>query len=137
MEIAGVELGLWGRVVVVRVILADGEGVEAAVDVLHVGDVAAEAEDDVAVEGAEALGLGEAGEGAIGGEVVGGDDNASAVFEGDDRGAGDYGGRSMGGRVGWGGVGGWRGCIGMMLCRWGGWSACGVMARDWVELACR
>ncbi len=43
----------------------DGEGVEHAVDVLHVGDVAADADDGGGVEGTEAFDVGEAGEGAV------------------------------------------------------------------------
>lgn len=45
----------------------DGEGVEHAVDVLHVGDVAADADNRGGIEGTEALYIGEAGEGAVGG----------------------------------------------------------------------
>ena len=40
--------------------------------------------------------VGEAGEGAVGGEVVGGDDDAGAVFEGEDGGAGYDGGLGVG-----------------------------------------
>ena len=46
-------------------IFGDGEGVEHAVDVLHVGDVAADADNRGGVEGPEAFDVGEAGEGAI------------------------------------------------------------------------
>lgn len=46
-------------------VFGDGKGVEEAVDVLHVGDVAADADYGGGVEGAEAFDIGEAGEGAI------------------------------------------------------------------------
>ena len=48
------------------VVFVNVEGVEHAVYVLHVGDVAADAEDGGGVENAEALDVGEAGEGAVG-----------------------------------------------------------------------
>jgi hypothetical protein len=43
--------------------------------------------------------VGEAGEGAVGGEVVGGDDHAGAVFDGEDGGASYDGGLGVGGWV--------------------------------------
>jgi len=48
------------------VVFFDGEGVEEAVEVLHVGDVAAETDDAGVGEGAEALDICESGKGAIG-----------------------------------------------------------------------
>lgn len=48
------------------VVFARGKGGEQAVEVLHVGDVAANTDDGGAVERAEALDVGEAGEGSIG-----------------------------------------------------------------------
>lgn len=47
------------------VVFGDGERVEHAVDVLHVGNVAADADDGGGVEGTEAFDVGEAGEGAV------------------------------------------------------------------------
>jgi hypothetical protein len=73
------------------VVLFDVEGEQQAVEVLHVADVAAEADEGLAVEGLEAVDVGEAGEAAVAGEVVGGDDDAGAVLEGEDGGAGDDG----------------------------------------------
>jgi hypothetical protein len=49
-----------------RVVFFDGEGGQEAVQVLHVGDVAAEADDGGVGEGAEALDVCESGEGAVG-----------------------------------------------------------------------
>lgn len=60
MEILGVERGFVGRVV-----LADVEGVEKAVQVLHVRDIASEAYDDLVVELAETLYVPEASERAV------------------------------------------------------------------------
>ena len=48
------------------VVFFDGEGVEEAVEILHVGDVAAEADDGGGSEGAEALDVCESGKGAVG-----------------------------------------------------------------------
>lgn len=62
---SGVVRGIVGRGAVGGVVLADGEGEQQPVEVLHVRDVAAEAEDGGFVEGAEALDVGEAGEGAV------------------------------------------------------------------------
>jgi hypothetical protein len=50
----------------VGVVLADVDRFEEAVDVLHVGDVAAEADDGVRAEDSETLNVCEAGEGAVG-----------------------------------------------------------------------
>lgn len=50
-----------------RVVLSHIEGVEKAVEVLHVRDVTAEADDSAGVEGAESVDGGETGEGSIGG----------------------------------------------------------------------
>ena len=61
MQVGGVE-GVAGGAVV----LAHGQGGEGAVEVLHVGDVAADAENGGGVEFSEALDVGEAGEGAVG-----------------------------------------------------------------------
>lgn len=47
------------------VVLMYIEGCEQAVEVLHVGDVATEAEDAAAVEGTKATDVGESGEGAV------------------------------------------------------------------------
>ena len=49
------------------VVFADVERREHAVDVLHVGDVAAETDDGGVGEGAETFYVGEAGQGAVGG----------------------------------------------------------------------
>ena len=62
VEVGGGEAGLVGR----GVGLVEGEVGEVAVEVLHVRDVAAEADDGLVLEGAEALDVGEAGEGAVG-----------------------------------------------------------------------
>jgi len=48
------------------VVFVDGEGLEVAIEVLHVRDVAAEADDCEVVEAAETLDVGEAGEGTVG-----------------------------------------------------------------------
>ena len=48
------------------VVFFDGEGVEEAVEILHVGDVAAKADDGGIGEGAKALDICESGEGAVG-----------------------------------------------------------------------
>ena len=48
------------------VAFAGGEGGECAVQVLHVGEVAADADYGGGVEGAEAFDVGEAGEGTVG-----------------------------------------------------------------------
>lgn len=61
VEVSSVEARLVGRLVG----LGEGELGEVAVEVLHVGDVAAEAEDGGVGEGAETLDVGEAGEGAV------------------------------------------------------------------------
>lgn len=50
----------------VGVILADIDGFEESVDVLHVGDVTAESDDGVVAEDAKAFDVCEAGEGAVG-----------------------------------------------------------------------
>lgn len=67
-----------------RVGFFDGEGLKEAVEVLHVGDVAAEADDGGGGagggEGAEALDVCEAREGAVGGCWGGG--LAGGVFDG-------------------------------------------------------
>ena len=47
-------------------VFGDGERVEEAVDVLHVGDVTADSDYGGRVEGSEAFDIGEAGERAIG-----------------------------------------------------------------------
>lgn len=60
VEVVGVE-GVAGG----GVGFGDGEGGEGAVEVLHVGDVAADAKDGAVVEGEEAFDVGEAGEGAV------------------------------------------------------------------------
>jgi hypothetical protein len=60
VEVLGVQ-----RVFRRGVVLADVERVEQAVDVLHVGHVAAEAYDDLIVELPQALDVGEAGERSI------------------------------------------------------------------------
>ena len=72
MQVLGVQVG--GRWVrgVAGVVFFDGEGDEHAGEVLHVGDVAADAEADAGVEAVEAFDVGEAGEGAIGCWVEGG-----------------------------------------------------------------
>lgn len=62
VEVGGVEAGLVGGLVG----LGEGEVDEMAVEVLHVGDVAAEADDGGVGEGAETLDVGEAGERAVG-----------------------------------------------------------------------
>ena len=49
-----------------RVVFGGGESDEHAVEVLHVGDVAADADDGCGIEGTEAFDVGEAGEGAVG-----------------------------------------------------------------------
>ena len=74
------------------VVLLGIEALQQAIEVLHIAYIAAEADDGFAVEGFEAVDVGEAGEGAVRGEVVGGDDDAVGVFERDDGGAGDDGG---------------------------------------------
>lgn len=51
---------------------------------LHVGDVAAEADDCGVGVGAEAFDVGEAGEGAVGCKVVGGDYDSVCELEGYD-----------------------------------------------------
>lgn len=51
---------------------------------MHIGNIAAEANECFAVEGFEALDISEASEGAIGGEVVGSDDDACTVLDGED-----------------------------------------------------
>ena len=61
MQVLGIEAVARGAVVFAR-----GEGGEEAVEVLHVGDVAADADDGGVVEGAEPLDVGEAGQGAVG-----------------------------------------------------------------------
>jgi hypothetical protein len=48
------------------VVFFDGEGVQEAVQVLHIGDVAAEADNGGVGESTEALDICEAGEGAVG-----------------------------------------------------------------------
>ena len=63
VQVGGVEDSRGGRVVVG---LVDGELVEVSVEELHVADVAAEADHRGLVEDAQALDVGEAGEGAVG-----------------------------------------------------------------------
>ncbi len=66
MDISGVEVGgfgcIWGR----GVVFARGQLGEEAVEMLHVGNVAAEPEGDAAIEGKEAVDVGKACERAIG-----------------------------------------------------------------------
>lgn len=66
MQILGVHGGLWGVARGGAVVFANGEGVQKAVDVLHIRNVAAEANDDIAVEDAEALDVGETRERTVG-----------------------------------------------------------------------
>lgn len=87
------------------VILFHVQAQQQAVDVLHIADVAAEADDGFPVEALQALDVGEAGQGAVGGEVVGGDDDAILELDGDDGGAGDDGGLGVGGGEGGGVLG--------------------------------
>lgn len=47
------------------VVLTDVEGLQESVEVLHVGDIAAEADDGGVGESTEAFDVGEAGEGAV------------------------------------------------------------------------
>lgn len=71
MQVFGVE-GFGAGVRVVRggvgggVLFAGCEGGQGAIEGLHVGDVAADAEDCAGVEGAQALDVSETGEGAVG-----------------------------------------------------------------------
>lgn len=60
MQVLGVE-----GVPLARVVFADVEGLQDSVEVLHVGDVSAEADDGGVGESAEAFHIGEAGEGAV------------------------------------------------------------------------
>ena len=60
MQVARVERVWWA------VGFVDGEAVEQAIKILHVGDVAAKANDGGVGECAEALDVCEAGEGAVG-----------------------------------------------------------------------
>lgn len=81
--------------------LVDLQLAQVPVEELHVADVAREADDGRAGEGPQALDVAEAGEGAVGGEVVGGEDDAVLELEAEDRGA-RHGGRlrvGLGGRV--------------------------------------
>ena len=61
VEVGGGEAGLVGG----RVGLGESEVGEVAVQVLHVGDVAAEAHNRVVLEGAETLDVGETSEGSV------------------------------------------------------------------------
>jgi len=79
------------------VVLLDVQTIQQAIEVLHIADIAPEAHHRALVEGFEAVDVGEAGEGAVGGEVVGGDDDAGGEFEGEDGGAGYDGGLGAGG----------------------------------------
>lgn len=61
MQVFGVHAVACGGVV-----FFDGEGVQEAVEILHVGNVAAEADDGGVGEGAETLDICKAGERAVG-----------------------------------------------------------------------
>jgi hypothetical protein len=61
MQVFGVHAVACGRVV-----FFDGERIQEAVEVLHVGNIATEADDAGISEGAETLDVCESGEGAIG-----------------------------------------------------------------------
>ena len=61
----GVQVGGVEGVASGRVVFADGEGVEGTVEVLHVGDVAADADDGGGVELSETFNVCEAREGTI------------------------------------------------------------------------
>lgn len=63
--------------------LFDVKGLEEAIDVLHIRNIAAKADNCFAVERFQAVHVCEAGEGAVGCEVVGGDDDAGFEFEAD------------------------------------------------------
>ena len=70
MQVLGVEDVVLLRAVFARgrrVVLFDVESVEEAVDVLHVGYIAADANEGAVVEGAETLDVREACKGAVGG----------------------------------------------------------------------
>lgn len=75
-----------------RVVLFNLQRIEESVEVLHIADIATEADDGFLVEGFEAVDVGEAGEGTVRGEVVGGDDDSRAEFQGDDGGSSHDGG---------------------------------------------
>jgi hypothetical protein len=62
VQVLGVEM-----VARAGVVFAHGERLEEPVEILHVGDVAAEADDAAVAEGADAFDGGEAGEGPVGG----------------------------------------------------------------------
>ena len=70
------------------IVLLDIQTHEQAVQILHIADIASEAHDGFGVEGFEAVYVGEAGEGAVGGEIIGCDDDAGCEFDGEDGGAG-------------------------------------------------
>ena len=62
MDVGGIEVGLGGGALVV---FGYGEGLQHAVEVLHVRDVAAKSDDSGFVEDAEAVDVSETGEGAV------------------------------------------------------------------------
>lgn len=61
MQVLGVE-GMAGR----GVVFGDIEGIEEAVEILHVRDIAADADNGFGVEGTETLYVCETGEGTVG-----------------------------------------------------------------------
>lgn len=65
VQVLGIE-----HVAVAGIVLADIDGFEESVDVLHVGDITAETDDGVLAKYAETLDVCETGEGSVGGYIM-------------------------------------------------------------------